>query len=133
MTGSLVRSNKFHELGTSERLTTGPHLPMTGPEVSVALPYATIQPATVLNRQRMSAGIRVDSMKLVIRVWSDSLDELKQLENLIARCFEGADFHSGTTFVLDMRLATRGESRQDDGIWRLESVYSIQIETKERP
>lgn len=118
----------IHEQWAADyRLTS---LVPTGQLFTGATTGPTPRPYVVLERQDKVPAVRtsggaVDRTRLRFNVWTDGLDQGKQIVMEIARRFDRQNFDQAGILCLNMQRVTETETREENGVWRLAAEYVV--------
>ena len=95
---------------------------------TVSLPYVVLNEHRSRPHVQVSGGTTVDRTDVAFQIYTDDLDEGKQVAVAVADQFDRSSFALSSGTVLSMRETESTEHIHDDGVWQVTSKYSAIIE-----
>ena len=92
------------------------------------LPYVVLDDVSRERKLRTSTAGAVDRTELCFHIYTDDLDQAKEIAAAIRQQFDRTAFALPQGTVLSMREKESAERLHDDGVWQLMAKYSALIE-----
>ena len=92
------------------------------------LPYVVLDDVSRERRARTSTAGAVDRVELCFHVYTDDLDQAKEITEAVRQQFDRTSFALTQGAVLSMNETDSIERLHDDGVWQSSTKYSVLIE-----